>query len=75
MTSIVQSELGGKSAGAFWSATITDGKRTDIFAYYRGRPPETFTSDLLKAILAGKAKRIGGFSAEGKSINIIAPSQ
>jgi hypothetical protein len=56
-----------------WTASLSDGKSTRIFAYYNGRPPASLTAPLLLDILSGKARSLGGISADGKTISISTP--
>ena len=57
-----------------WMATLKDEDRTLIFAYFAGRPSADQAADLFGKILSGQQKYLGGYSAEGKKINIILPS-
>jgi hypothetical protein len=54
-------------------ARFGDGKTTRIFAYYNDRPPVSLTAQLLLDILSGKARALGGISADGKTISIGTP--
>lgn len=56
-----------------WMARFGDGKTTRIFAYYNDRPPVSLTAQLLLDILSGKARALGGISADGKTISIGTP--
>ena len=48
--------------------------QTLIFAYFAGRPAIADVADLFAQILMGKARAVGGYSANGKNITILAPS-
>jgi hypothetical protein len=71
MGAILNSLGGGKER---WSATMQVDEQTLIFAFYDGRPPAESVSDLFANILGGRAKAVGGFSADGKKITIVTPS-
>lgn len=58
-----------------WSATIDAGDRTLIFGYFSGRPTINDMRDLFVAVLTGKAKAVGGYSAKGNAITIMTPSK
>jgi len=56
-----------------WEASIVENGRVMIFGYFDARPPREAVSALVLAIIAGKAKAVGGYSLDGKNISIVAP--
>jgi hypothetical protein len=80
LASLVEAEAdkskgkGGDKA-ARWTATLTQGQRVIIFAYYTDRPPVETVLEGFAAILAGKAKAVGGYSVSGKNITIEMPEK
>jgi hypothetical protein len=60
--------------GPHWSATLTTTKQVLIFGYFNDRPTPARLADLFDQVLSGKAKAVGGYSVNGKNINITVPS-
>ncbi len=56
-----------------WIATMSNGDRVSIYGYFNGRPDTDAAVALFDEILSGKAKSIGGYSADGKTITISMP--
>jgi hypothetical protein len=71
--SLIASELSPDARGERWVATLQDGERTLIFANFEGRPPEKLTADLMRRVLAGKARLVGSYNAGDKSISVTIP--
>jgi hypothetical protein len=72
--SIVEGEIkGGKENN--WTASVNDGKTTWLFGLFSGRPAGDALGTLMFDIMHGKAKAIGGYSADGKNISISLPPE
>ena len=57
-------------AAPTWVATTNHGGKIAIYGYFQGRPGADAAIDLFNDVLEGKAKPIGGYSVDGKTINI-----
>ena len=72
--SIVETEIkGGKVSN--WTAKINDGKTTQLFGLFSGRPAGEALGHLMFDIMHGNARPIGGYSANGKNITIQMPPE
>jgi hypothetical protein len=69
---IVAKETFGKTPGR-WIATLQSGGKFDIFGYFQGRPSTAVAAPLFADILNGRAGSLGGYSANGKTINVVTP--
>jgi hypothetical protein len=58
-----------------WTASLHNGDQVLIFGYFAGRPSADLVADLFARVLSGKQKPVGGYSAKGKTITIIAPEK
>lgn len=58
---------------AKWYASIRTGKQTWFFAITSGRPSAESLTALLRDIIGKKARPVGGYSVDGKSITITTP--
>lgn len=67
--------IGGKSGPVQWAATASNGSGVAIYAYFKSRPSPTSVAALFADILSGKAKAVGGYAVDGKSISIGVPSE
>lgn len=56
-----------------WLVSLQNGKKTWLFAVYSGRPPAASLGALMQSIIDRKAKALGGFSVDGKSVTIDMP--
>ncbi|MFC3079550.1 hypothetical protein ACFODL_15730 [Phenylobacterium terrae] len=56
-----------------WVARLQQDGRTAIFGHYDGRPSAATLAPLLLDILDGKARPLGAFSDDGRTVTIIAP--
>jgi hypothetical protein len=70
--SVIAAELHGGKAER-WTATVSDGKQVSIFANYERRPAAKVLAPLMLQILDGKARPIGGYSIDGKTITVNTP--
>ncbi|MGA7714072.1 MAG: hypothetical protein WCA81_19425 [Rhizomicrobium sp.] len=64
-----------KNGPSTWIVSLQNEKKTWIFAIYHGRPEGAALASLMNDILDRKAVSIGGYSTDGKSINIDLPSK
>lgn len=71
----VAGELSGGKAAGRWIATMNNGTQTAVYGYFDERPPMKVLAPLMVDILDGKARAIGGLSADGKTINVTLPSR
>jgi len=56
-----------------WTASNEHDGKVTIFAYFNGRPSADAAADLFDDVVTGRTKAIGGYSVDGKKINIIMP--
>ena len=70
--STVTAELGGKPVER-WTATVTQGRKTAIFGHFERRPSSKLGAELMARILTGKARSLGGYDAETKTISVTTP--
>lgn len=64
-----------KNKGGTWTVRLQNEKKTWIFAIYHGRPDGLALASLMNDILDRKAVSIGGYSTDGKTINIDLPGK
>jgi hypothetical protein len=57
-----------------WTASNEHGGKVTIFGYFNGRPSADAAADLFDDVVTGRTKAIGGYSVDGKKINIIMPT-
>lgn len=67
--------IGGNDGPAKWAATISNGNGASIYGYFKSRPPAASVAALFADILSGKAKPIGSYAVDGKSISIGVPGE
>lgn len=67
--------IGGRSGPARWAATASSGSGVAIYAYFKSRPSPAGVAALFVEILTGKAKAVGGYAVDGKSISINVPAE
>lgn len=65
--------IGGNDGPAQWTATISAEQGVAIYAYFKSRPPTASVATLFTEILSGKAKPVGSYAVNGKSITIGMP--
>lgn len=56
-----------------WTAETHDGGQTWIYGYFDGRPGPDVAAPFFAGVLEGKTKPVGGYSAQGSTININMP--
>lgn len=69
---IMAAELTGKG-GERWQATYEQKREVFIFGQFEGRPSPELAAELLERILSGKARAIGSYNLDSKSISIVTP--
>ena len=74
MGNLIVAERSGSKAPERWMATMEAGGKTSIYAYYDRRPSAETLAPLMARILDGKAQPIGGYSVDGKNLNITVPA-
>lgn len=72
---LIADKVGPGDAPQRWVATMTEGPQVAIYGYFEGRPPPKALVPLLLRILDGKAKPIGGYSVDGKTITVNVPDR
>jgi hypothetical protein len=70
--SLILAELTRKGSDR-WTATVTQGRKTTIFGHFERRPAGKLTADLMARILSGKARSLGGYDAESKTVTVVTP--
>lgn len=70
---VEQADAKGAPPPERWTAATHDGPQTWIFGYFDGRPGADLAGSLFANVLQGKAKPIGGYNAQGKTITINTP--
>ena len=69
---LVRTELTGKG-GPRWQATLTQDRKVFIFGQVEGRPSPAVAAELMESILKGKARAIGSYDLDGKTISVTTP--
>lgn len=70
--STIAAELTGKTVER-WTATVTQGRNTLIYGHFERRPSGKLAAHLMARILTGKARSLGGYDAETKTISVTTP--
>jgi hypothetical protein len=71
----VDKKNAGKDPELHWVATLTTHGQVLIFGYFNDRPSPDHVIELFDQVLSGKAKALGGYSVNGKNINITVPDK
>jgi hypothetical protein len=67
--------IGGNGGPVHWAATMSGGNGATIYAYFKSRPSSASVAALFSDILSGKAKPVGSYAVDGKSISIGVPGE
>lgn len=70
---LIAGEAAHGKAPEHWVASLVADGKTTIYGYFDRRPSAKLLTPLMLDILTGKAKALGGYSADGKTINVTIP--
>jgi len=63
-----------KNAASRWTASIGNEGKVSFYGFFAGRPSADAAADLYGAVVSGTAKALGGYSIDGKNINLTMPT-